>query len=274
MASVNMSGTLREQITANYRIQLEKAYRKTHQIQPTIDQIGEYLLNVHPSFVKLVEIDEQYIETFKQFNKEKDIDQGYSSPISSSEHIKPIDQLGIICNPNRPPEENMTMIENWHAPYLEMDWNDEEEEKPASDNYVEGDVAVKLDNVNLYSPYKFNLAYERGWRSKGFAPNADFALVVTDKEMCNSLSPIGEIESKLNTEVDKFEKSISSITTLKRFLDEWPAGKSLIPSEYIDRMNKKTVRRKSTATTVEQLIPDELKEEMNEVILTNKLMGE
>ena len=92
--------------------------------------------------------------------------------------------------------------------------------------------------------------------------------------MCNSLSPIGEIESKLNTEVDKFEKSISSITTLKRFLDEWPAGKSLIPSEYIDRMNKKTVRRKSTATTVEQLIPDELKEEMNEVILTNKLMGE
>ena len=42
----------------------------------------------------------------------------------------------------------------------------------------------------------------------------------------------------------------------------------------MQRMAKKVVRAKPSKVTPDQIIPDELKEQMNEVILTNKLLGE
>jgi hypothetical protein len=39
-------------------------------------------------------------------------------------------------------------------------------------------------------------------------------------------------------------------------------------------MTKKVVRKKSDKNTPENIIPNVLKEQMNEVILTNKLLGD
>ena len=100
------------------------------------------------------------------------------------------------------------------------------------------------------------------------------AIVITDPDLCSQLSPIGEIEMKVNKDVDTFKEYIDKITTLKRFIDEWPGGKDLVPDEYMQRMLVKKKPSQANRMTPDQIIPNELKEQMNEVILTNKLLGD
>ena len=142
-------------------------------------------------------------------------------------------------------------------------------------NYVEGDVGVKIENVNFYFPLQFNLRYKRGWREDGeHAPHAnDYILFITDPDLCAAFSPVGEIEDRIGQETRQFKDALGLKNTLKQFLDDWPGGKDLIPAQDIQRMTK-TIKKSTTPKGVIDSIPDDLKESMNEVLLTNKLLGD
>ena len=60
MASVQMSQTLRDQITDNYRVQLEKAFRKAHNVQPAIDSIVHEITSKNSDFTTLCKLQENY----------------------------------------------------------------------------------------------------------------------------------------------------------------------------------------------------------------------
>lgn len=277
MASVQMSQTLRDQITENYKQQLYSAYRQAHNVQSAIDTIVNRITDNDPQFSVLCQLQEAHAETLDAVrNRYATNGYSYNHSTKISEHIvKTSTQLGLICNPKRPASEDGTYIHSWHEEYKDM-YSSEGKMKPPSDNYVEGDIPVKLTDLQpFYAPTEFSVTYHRGWGETQYAPHVgNMAIVVTDPELCAQLSPIGEIEIKVNKDVQTFKEYIDKITTLKRFIDEWPGGKDLVPDEYMQRMLVKKKPAQANRMTPDQIIPDELKEQMNEVILTNKLLGD
>tara|TARA_R110000822_G_scaffold309376_1_gene438849 strand:- start:538 stop:1374 length:837 start_codon:yes stop_codon:yes gene_type:complete len=273
MATVQMSQTLQQQIVKNYNKQLEVAYREQHNVQPAIDVV-RYVFEDNSTFKQAVDIEKQWQELRPLLEANYDIEFSRYNNLINDHLLTPINSLGLVCNPNRLIDENLTQIKDWHAPYQEQSWSDDTiEDKKASDNFVEGDIAVQLDNLeNFYMPFTTNVEYTK-WRSIGYAPNSNVALLITDPQICEMLAPIGAIEAKILVDTDTFSKYLQSYTTLKKFTDEFPSGSTFVPQEYLDKMHKKVVKKTTTFVAPEQIIPDELKAQMKEVILENKLLG-
>jgi hypothetical protein len=278
MASVQMSQTLRDQITDNYRVQLEKAFRKSHNVQPAIDSIVHEAKHTSLEFAKLCSLQDEYHDVIYKVRSDTNR-QNYNFGTSRvcENIVETSISIGLICNPNRPASDHMALLYDWNEPYIDNSYGEAGKQKPGSDNYVEGDVAVELKDIEpFYQPIQTKVEYEKGWyQNRQYAPHADRAWLITDPELCEMLSPIGLIEAQVATNLEKFVDFMDKITTLKRFIDEWPGGKELVPCEYIERMlTKKTPSSPANRMTPEQIIPNELKEQMNEVILTNKLLGD
>ena len=269
-----MSQTLRDQITENYQKQLYAAYRKSHNVQPAIDTIVQGITDNDPEFAALCKLQEDYKDTLGMIRARYNGQSYYGNDKTTDHIVNTSTTLGLICNSDRPIAENGTYITKWHTEYRD-DYQQDKMHEP-SDNWLEGDVPVQLTELHpYYAPTKLNIEYHRGWQQKRYAPHVDgTAIIVSDPELCKQLSPIGEIEVKVNTDVETFKEYISKITTLKRFIDEWPGGKGLVPEEYMQRMLTKKKPSQANRMTPDQIIPNELKEQMNEVILTNKLLGD
>ena len=271
-----MSGQLRDAISRNYKKQLHAAYRQSHNVQPAVDKIIDAMQpNAFKEYVDL----SNRIETIgkqltKQYHNSKSQYGQYHMNFQDQPTTRPREDMGIVCNPNRPSSDNMTYLYEWHMPDTHKEAH---QDYKNGKEYVDGDVGVQINDLpNYHCPVKTQVTYMTGWGSdERYCPHGDNAVfVVTDPEICEALMPIGKIEEKVNADLSKFNDYIKKITTLKRFVDEWPGGKELVPEEYMQRMAKKVVRNTATKMTPEQIIPDELKEQMNEVILTNKLLGE
>ena len=281
MASVQMSQRLRDDIADAYEKQLHLAYRKEHNVQPAVDYVMSAIQD--DEFSTLMATAKQYE------NLSQKLDQKYGDPNRRGYYnstlgfsvennlIKQIDSIAVICNPNRPKEDNMTILYDWSTAYQETRGAGNKPEKyPPSDNWVEGDVPVRREKLQYFmSPVVTNLELNRGWgQEKFYAPHADCAYIITEPTICEQLMPIGQIEDQAAKDLQTFKEYIAKITTLKKFLDEWPGGKDLVPEEDIQRMTKRVVRKAPEKNTPEKIIPDVLKEQMNEVILTNKLLGD
>ena len=62
---------------------------------------------------------------------------------------------------------------------------------------------------------------------------------------------------------------------MKRFLDNYPEGKALVPDWAMERMAAKAKKRTANPNAVQELeVPEDLRDEMNQVILENKLLGD
>ena len=281
MASVQMSQRLRDDIADAYEKQLHLAYRKEHNVQPAVDYVMSAIQD--DEFSTLMATAKQYE------NLSQKLDQKYGDPNRRGYYnstlgfsvennlIKQVDSIAVICNPNRPKEDNMTILYDWSTAYQETRGAGNKPEKyPPSDNWVEGDVPVRIEKLQYFmSPVVTNLELNRGWgQEKFYAPHADCAYIITEPTICEQLMPIGQIEDQAAKDLQTFKNYVAKITTLKKFLDEWPGGKDLVPEEDIQRMTKRVVRKAPEKNTPEKIIPDVLKEQMNEVILTNKLLGD
>jgi len=280
MASVQMSQRLRDDIATAYEKQLHLAYRKERNVQPAVDYIMSTMQD--DEFNVLVATAEQYE------NLSQKLDQKYGDPSRRGYYnstlgfsveknlVKQVDSISVICNPNRPKEDNMTILFDWGVAYEEESYDNKPQKHSPSNNWVEGDTPVRIEKLQSFmSPVVTRLELNRGWgQNKFYAPYADCAYVITEPTICEQLMPIGQIEDQAAKDLQTFKEYIAKITTLKKFLDEWPGGKDLVPEEDIQRMTKKVVRKAPEKNTPEKIIPDVLKEQMNEVILTNKLLGD
>lgn len=273
MASVPLSDRLRSDITNNFKIQLGKAYRKSYNVEEALSTVINHLENSSDALQELIGLEKSYQRLLPDIEKMYKLGQlNYYNSKLKDHVIKVNDEIGIVCNPNRPAEQNLTLLKEWATPY--EDAYTDGVVQPGKE-YVEGDIAVSIQNLNYYYPLYVSLSYTRGWRGEGaYAPHSDNNVVlITDPTLCASFSPIGEIEDKIGKESETFRQSLDKKNTLKQFLDDWPAGKSLVPDSDLQRMT--TVKKRSSTTKpVIDTIPDELKESMNEVLLTNKLLGD
>tara|TARA_R100000664_G_C2750250_1_gene137547 strand:- start:602 stop:1429 length:828 start_codon:yes stop_codon:yes gene_type:complete len=274
MASVQLSQRLRDDIVRAFEIELGKAYRKSYDVQKPLDTVLHYLEHSSDFLIDVIAMEKQYQQILPDLMRYYNISNiGYYNSRIKENLLKPNDRIGMVCNPNRPIEQNYQVLTDWNAPYTNDDGYHTEHED--GHNFEPNDVAVLIKDINYYYPMSLSLDYQRGWRDKVYAPHktGDGVLLITDPELCQAFSPIGEIEDRIASESQTFKESLAKKNTLKQFLDDWPAGKSLVPQEDLARMT--TVKKRTTPTkAVIDTIPEELKDSMNEVILGNKLLGD
>jgi hypothetical protein len=100
-------------------------------------------------------------------------------------------------------------------------------------------------------------------------------LVQDQSALTNSLNAFdslsNEYETKLRAYRNKIESLLDNITSVRQFLDAWPAGEQFVPREAIQRMQEKITRKQRAQKIIEKVDFDD--SEVNEVVLTAKVMG-
>lgn len=290
MASVRMTIELRNQLTNAYRKQCQTAYNTQFDVESTINQVVDTIQQQANAtdFVKLVETAEQFAELMaqhsnkykalytKEYNRTYGSINAVSQDYSDDERVCPIrkpSKLYVVCNPNRPAAENMTTVTHWHPAFTDK-WDGNQ--VAASDSFIEGDMLFVHDfGENApFLPFITN-GEEENYRAKeDYAPTCNLALVVTDVNMCDKLQAIPMAKQKVSDMVKKFEDFVEPITTLKRFLDEFPGGRSLVPEDKLQAMAKPAAKRKvESKVKAEDLLTPDTKQEFNEVMLESSLLG-
>ena len=278
MASVSMSITLRDQISENFKVQLFKAYRVHNNIEAPINEIINHIYMLNDDFRCAVDLQKEWNVLYEKLKISFPDATAHSTGVYDlikPDLISEQTSIGLIMNPTLGLSSNYTFYDKYATPVEEMSSGyGSQDYKLGIRNYHKDDVPVVVNDLDaFYAPYDFGLIYHRGYFQKEYSPHGS-ALLITDPKMCKMLSGLGELEQKVSSKLIDFKSYLEKITTLKKFVDEWPGAMSLIPEEYKRRMLKKAIKSTVQTLTPEQIIPDELKREMNEVILTNKLTGE
>tara|TARA_R100000458_G_C8278283_1_gene254248 strand:+ start:4717 stop:5553 length:837 start_codon:yes stop_codon:yes gene_type:complete len=276
MASVRMSGELRDKIFNNFEQQLYKVYEDNSGLQ-------DYLKSVLESFfsVEERELMKDYLDVHERLfrmkypkkNHEKFSPKKYFGSYGGNSDFNWVREVHFIINPNRPAEESLTFMtgNDWHENYTNQ-YNDKE--TPPSDNYVEGDVPLTL---KLEEPIQLVQQHDSSqiWAAEGKVKSLTNPIIISSDVDIDNIKKFAEGTMKINESKTQIKHLLDSCTTLKRFLDAWPAGKESVPQEYLDKMFE-TAKPSVPSTTPkfdpDSILPDEVKEQMNSAVLTSKLM--
>tara|TARA_R110002012_G_scaffold233353_1_gene406508 strand:- start:13370 stop:14185 length:816 start_codon:yes stop_codon:yes gene_type:complete len=271
MASVQMSKTLREEIVKNYKKKLHKTLREVNNVEPAINFITASFIENDANFRELIAMNDKYVPLAKKLEKTYP-SRGYSR--NFDENILTYQtEMGIVCNPKRPISDNLTFVNDWQYPYKYNNY-DGKEETNEGQNFIEGDVGVSIKSITpFYLPQRTSLRYDN-WRTSAYSPYAETAVIVTDPGLCEQLSPIGSIETEVAEKSETFSTWLETVTTLKKFLDDVPSGLDFVPDEYKERLQKKPKPKKKSIAPPVDIMPDSLKNTLNEVILESKLLGD
>ena len=294
MASVAMSGTLKEQMLENYRKQVKAAYENKTGVAKVVDEIRNQMENKVPmveKFTQLKDTADSLLDDFKKQTLELVGDHGstdfwrasmFDNSFSSRPNIlslSPTRNLHCVINPNRDIEENLSYIFKWN-PMYELDeyyvHRGKSNTEPASDNYVSGDLYFTYEfSTPLLLPLKLtgqSSTYKA--KNRDYAPTVDVGLVISDPEMYNVLKQVSENDIKIADAVTKMSDCLDQFTTLKKFLDEFSGGISIVPEEYKQRLARKAQpRSKPIQVKPESVIPDDIKNQMKEVVFESSLLG-
>ena len=304
MASVNMTQQLQADVINNYRRQVQTAYEVTHDISGTVETIVSTLQdNAGPKFFEMQTLSQKFgelayetVEHYKgmiskksqpvQNRWENNDKHGHGYLVNASgyhydedneenvfEPMRKVKDIVLVVNSNRDVHTNLSMICDWYGPYTKR-WANEEQ-VPASENFVGGDLVFVHEFAEpVYLPFTTNGGPKNSQAVEEYSPYADVAILVTCPKMCKDIQTIPETAAKINQAVDKFEKFLLQFTTLKRFLDNYPEGKALVPAYAMEKMAAKAKPRVANNAIQELEVPDDLRDEMNQVILENKLLGD
>lgn len=276
MASVRMSGELRNKIFNNFEQQLYKVYEDNSGLQ-------DYLQSVLKSFysVEERELMKDYLDVhermfrmkFPNKSNEKFSPKKYFASYGRNSDFHWVREVHFIINPNRPTEESLTFMtgNDWHESYINQ-YNDKE--TPPSDNYVEGDVPLTL---KLEEPIQLVQQHDSSqiWAADRKVKSLTNPIIISSDVDIDNIEKFAEGTIKINESKTQIKHLLDSCTTLKRFLDAWPAGKESVPQEYLDKMfetAKPSVPSTAPKFDPDSILPDEVKEQMNSAVLTSKLM--
>ena len=278
MASVRMSSELRDRIFKNFEQQLYKVYENNSGLQ-------DYLKSILESFysVEEREIMKDYLDVHErlfrmkhpkknheEFSPKKYFQTSYGSRHSDFNWVR---EVHFIINPNRPATESLTFMtgDDWHESYTN-EYNDKI--TPASNNYVDGDycLTLKLDEpIQLVQQHNSSQI----WAAEGRVNSFTNPIIISSDVDVDNIEKFAEGTIKINESKTQIKHLLDSCTTLKRFLDTWPAGKDSVPQTYLDKMfETATPATPSTLPKFDPnaILPDEVKEQMNSAVLTSKLM--
>ena len=276
MASVRMSGDLRNEIYENFKKQIYKVYAKNSGLQ-------DYLQSVAKSFhsVQETELMKDYMDLherlfrfkYPKYNHEEFSPRKYFGSYNGPKDFNQIKEMHFVINPNRPDQESLTFMNgsNWHDQYTDRY---DSKSHPASDNYVDGDHALTL---KLDEPIQLiqNHSADKMWSAENNVKQYTNPIIISSDVDVNNIETFAEGTLKIVQSKAQIKHLLDSCTTLKRFLDTWPAGKDSVPQKYLDKMfaeAKPVVPSNLPKFDPDSILPDEVKQEMNSTVLTSKLM--
>ena len=276
MASVRMSDSLRSEIKRNFKKQVRTAYSNSSELQPFVQK----LINASISDKEL-DLIKRDLELSKDVWEYKNPGENYSEltpddlKYSTSLHFYAKNKVAFILNANRPDSEDCTFLstkETWHKSYYSRY---QEKDMSASLYYQIGDVPLILE---LTTPVTMLLDHDIStlWASDKNEPELKHPIIISKQETLDVISTYAEGTLKIDKSIETMHNLLQECTTLKRFLDAWPAGKDCVPQNVLNKhfaeAKPKTgpLAPKFNAAT---LLPDEIKEQMNGAILTSKLLS-
>jgi hypothetical protein len=296
MASVQMSQTLREQMLENYRRQVRAAYESKSGVAEVVSDIRKKVSDKVPlinDFISLSSEAEALLKDFK-YQVTENIVGDKSSALRKSEafwkssmfdswggkpnilSLKPSNKIYAVINDQRPIEENLEHIFDWNEEYEYQDYykTSGNTHKQKSDNHMDGDMYFEYEFTEpVLLPFTLDGAMSNYQaENRDYSPHIEIGLVISDPEMYNVLKQVPETDMKVADAVQKMEDCLMQFTTLKKFLDQFSGGMSLVPEEYKQRLAKKAQPRKPVQVKPEVVIPDDIKEEMAEVVFENSLL--
>ena len=276
MASVRMSGELRNRIFENFKQQIYKVYEDNSGLQDYLKSIMEsfYSVEERELMSDYMELHERLFRMkYPKFDHEKFSPKKYFGSYQGPKDFNQVREVHFIINSDRPDEESLTFMigDDWHPSYTNR--YDEQENAP-SNNYLDGDTSLTL---KLDEPIQFIQKHERSniWSAEDVSSLTN-PIIISSSTDINNINKFAEGTLKINSSKEQIKHLLASCTTLKRFLDTWPAGKDCVPQEYLDRMFAENKPKGTTATMPKfdpnAILPDEVKEEMNSTVLTSKLL--
>jgi len=276
MASVRMSGELQDKIFKNFKEQIYKVYADNSGLQDYLKSIMEsfYSVEERELMSDYMELHERLFRfKYPKFNHEEFSPKKYFGSYQGPKDFNQVREVHFIINSDRPDEESLTFMigEDWHPGY--MNRYDDKENAP-SDNYLDGDISLTL---KLDEPIQFIQKHDRSniWSADGNIDSYTNPIIISSPTDINNINTFAEGTIKINESKVQIKHLLKSCTTLKRFLDTWPAGKDCVPQKYLDKMfeaAKPSVPSNLPKFDPNAILPDEVKEEMNSTVLTSKLL--
>lgn len=311
MASVSLTLSLKEEMIQNYRKQVQTAYESKYDVGAAIDTICATLQNGgNGQFTELCNAATRYTELADKFHQDlinmtaplnspsqgrysqtthetatqiflktsSWYHHGQTPPPQCQSDLMPIrmqELMVFVVNDKRPIEDNLQLIADWTPGYTNK-W--EASEVEASDNHVDGDLCYVHEFATpVYLPIKTAGQMKSHDAAEDYAPVVKLGLMVSEPSLVNALKQIPETDKKIREAVDKYSDFLLQFNTLKQYLDGYPEGRSLVPQWAMEKMAAPAAKPKpKTNKQVEakDLMPEDLRDEMNNVILENKLLGD
>ena len=186
-------------------------------------------------------------------------------------------EVAFILNPARPDYDDCTFLDtstdNWHNTYYSRY---QEKTYPPSKSFQEGDVSLKLE---LSTPVMMAVNHDisQVWAADGDQLELKYPFIISKEETLTAISTYAEGTLKIDKSIETMKNLLAECTTLKRFLDAWPAGKDCVPQDVLNKQFEAAKPRGAGPLApkfnAETLLPDEVKEQMNSAVLTSKLLS-
>ena len=275
MASVRMSDSLRDKIQKKFEEQIRTAYSNSSELQPFVQDLINS--SISDEELKLIERDAQLAKDVWEHKNPGEVYEERSKYHSSVLHFNSMSEVAFILNPARPDYDDCTFLDtstdNWHNTYYSRY---QEKTYPPSATFQEGDVSLKLE---LSTPVMMAVNHDisQVWAADGDQLELKYPFIISKEETLTAISTYAEGTLKIDKSIETMKNLLAECTTLKRFLDAWPAGKDCVPQEVLNKQFEAAKPRGAGPLApkfnAETLLPDEVKEQMNSAVLTSKLLS-
>ena len=277
MPSVRMSESLRDKIQKKFEEQIRTAYSDSSELQPFVQN----LINSSISDIELelIERDTQLSkDVWEHRNPGEVYEERSQKTYDNCTHFNSKNEVAFILNPARPDYDDCTFLDTssskqWHKSYYSRY---QEKTYPPSNSFQEGDVPLKLE---LSTPVMMAVDHDisQVWAAEGNEISLNYPFIISKEETLLAISTYAEGTLKIDKSIETMKNLLAECTTLKRFLDAWPAGKDCVPQDVLNKQFEAAKPRGAGPLApkfnAETLLPDEVKEQMNSAVLTSKLLS-
>ena len=277
MASVRMSESLRDKIQKKFEEQIRTAYSNSSELQPFVQDLIN--CSISDEELKLIERDVKLAkDVWEHQNPGEVYEERSNKNTYDTLHFNSKKEVAFILNPARPDYDDCTFLDTssskqWHRSYYSRY---QEKTFSPSATFQEGDVTLRLE---LNTPVMMAVDHDisQVWAADGDELQLSYPFIISKEETLLAISTYAEGTLKIDKSIETMKNLLAECTTLKRFLDAWPAGKDCVPQDVLNKQFE-TAKPRSAGPlppkfNAETLLPDEVKEQMNSAVLTSKLLS-
>jgi len=260
MASVRITKELRAGILSKFR----EALVATTQKNPKIVNLGDKLYDmIHTPLEK---------EWLQLTTKLLDSYDGSAQRRKNALNIHTAENIYFILCPKQ--EENIVnkaQDKRFDNLYMLDEWASKANKYSGRSQRNPGEIGVEIP-MSSSKPMIVNQSHWHSDYDNQTTIRNGFCIV--DEDLLQLVHDFSEGSLRVTDSIDKLDEFLSTCTTLKKFLDEWPGAENLIPEQFLQKMFDKAIKTSANAHAdliSKNTLSTDFKKEMNAAILISKL---